>query len=97
MGARVYDSPLRYKVDSATREDVEHLVEIDAYEGNGRCACEHFTFKLEKLVNVPGFKPSNATRCHHIMEARDEMLDQMIKLIKSRQKANGSAKQEHQV
>lgn len=97
MSATKYDNALRYQVDSDSREDVKHLVEIDAFEGNGRCSCEHFTFALEKLTRLPGFEPSNASRCRHILEARDAMLDEVIALIKGQQKKNGSDKQEQQV
>ena len=96
MSVRRYDNPLRYMVDSHSDENVQHLVEIDAYNGNGRCACPHFTFRLEKQM-TPDAKPSNATRCHHIIEAREYLLDEFIKLIKKQQKSNGSAKQEKQV
>lgn len=97
MSAKVHDNPLRYLVASRTRDDIEHLVELDAYEGNGRCSCEQFTFRLEgELKNTPDIKPSDATRCHHICEAREAFTDEIIKLIKRRQKDTGVAKQEHQ-
>lgn len=97
MSAHQYDSPLRWLVSSHSGVGVEHLVELDAYHGNGRCACPHFHYRLERKITEPGAVPSNATRCHHILEARDAFLDQMIKLIKDRQKNNGTAAQERQI
>ena len=90
MSARVYDSPLRFNVDSHTTVGVDYLVEIDAYGGNGCCACPHFSFRFEKLLQA-GAKPSNATRCHHILEARDQFIDNVVDLIKRRQKETGMA------
>jgi hypothetical protein len=92
MAARRYDSPLRYMVDSHSRDGVEHLVEIDMYGGNGCCACEHFHYRLEPIMQNSGVKPSNATRCIHIMEARDQFIDDVIALIQQRQKDTGVSK-----
>jgi hypothetical protein len=94
MSAKRYDSPLRWHVDSHTRTGIKHLVELDAYDGNGRCSCENFTYRLEKVIAQPGATPSNSTRCSHILEARDECLDQVLKLVKARQKENGHDKKE---
>ena len=93
MSARRYDSPLRFMVDSHTTEDVEYLVEINCYDWNGACACPHFTFRLEPLMKA-GAKPSNATRCHHILEARDQFIEDVGALIMKRQKETGLARKE---
>jgi hypothetical protein len=93
MSARRFDSPLRYLVDSSSRRGVEHLVELDAYNGNGKCACENFQYRLEPLLKA-GAKPSNATRCHHCLEARDQFIDDVMDLIKAWQKETGHARKD---
>ncbi len=96
MSAQRFDSPLRYQVDSHTRGETKHLVEIDAYDGAGKCSCEHFTFRLEPLLKQGNITPSDATRCHHIVEAREVFTDEVIKLIKQQQETNGTARKERQ-
>jgi hypothetical protein len=96
VSVRVFDSSLRFMVESHSRVKVEHLVELDAYGGNGRCACEHFQFRLEPQLRSGEVVPSNATRCHHIIEARDYFTDHVMELIKVQQKENGTERQETQ-
>lgn len=96
MSATRYDSPLRFLVDSNSACGVQYLVELDTYGGNGMCACPHFRFRLEKIIAQPGAKPSNVTRCVHIMTARDQFIDEVMAAIKSRQKENGTEKKERQ-
>lgn len=83
MSVEQYDSPLRYMVGSHSREEVKHLVEVNAFDGNGKCACEHFRFRCEPLLRE-GAKPSEELRCHHINEAREHMLNNVISMIEER-------------
>lgn len=90
MSATPHDNLLRYHVDSGSRSQVKHLVDLDLYDRNGACSCEHFTFNLEKHLKSglranPGMrcKPGtdwwNVLRCHHIREARDKLADDVIR------------------
>jgi hypothetical protein len=86
--ARRFDTVLRWFVQSRSRERVEHLVDLEAYGGNGRCECEHFQFTLERKLK-DGAKASDETRCHHIQEARAELADLLI-TKKTEEKKHGS-------
>ena len=89
MSATRYDGPFRYQVDSESRHGIKHLVEIDAYENNGACACEHFTMRLETVCKQPAFQPSEDTRCKHIKEARNQFINDVIAVVKDRVIQNG--------
>ena len=47
-----YDSAFRWLVPSNRNPEDKHLVELDAYKGNGRCVCEHFTIRCEPLIKI---------------------------------------------
>jgi hypothetical protein len=77
MSARQHDNPLRWFVTSRSRPAVEHLVDLELYDGNGACPCEHFSFALEPMLKR-GAPPSDEFRCHHIKEARARLADLLI-------------------
>jgi hypothetical protein len=76
---RQFDTPLRWFVASRSRgkNGVEHLVDLAGYDGNGVCSCEHFTFSLDRKLQQSK-KPSDETRCFHIIEARKALADLVI-------------------
>ena len=78
--AEPYDSPLRWLAYSASRPGSVHLVDLAAYEGNGGCACEHFLCRLEPLLRL-GARPSNRTRCKHIIAVRHYLVNRVIKQL----------------
>lgn len=84
MSAERYDNPLRYMVASHTRKETQHLVELDAYDGNGSCTCEHFMFRLGPQLSKQGAQPGDANRCHHIKEARERFTNDLMALIKKK-------------
>ncbi len=83
--ASVFDCALRFTMPSRSRPHEAHMVDLDAYELNGRCSCEHFQFKLEPflasfatadsavaagLVKLrKNQHPDDALRCQHIVDA----------------------------
>lgn len=74
MTIEPYDNPLRVLVSSETRPDIKHLVELDAYDGLGKCSCEAFSFRSEPLANPQDGTPADRSpglRCKHILAARD--------------------------
>jgi hypothetical protein len=90
MPVERYENPLRYFVTSSSRA-IKHLVELDALDGNGQCTCEDFKYNRAQLLAAPyNQKPSEATRCKHIKEARDALCDSIIEKLAKIQ--NGETK-----
>ena len=48
--AEVYDSALRFTVQSRRRPNETHLVDLGAYGGEGRCDCKDFATRFEKFL-----------------------------------------------
>lgn len=82
MTPKPFDTPLRWLVPSASRPGESHLVELDAYNGNGKCSCADFTCRHEALART-GQGGVAKTRCKHIKRARSALLDSLIKEIAS--------------
>jgi hypothetical protein len=74
------DDLLRYLVESRSRAGVTYVVELDLYELNGGCTCEHFNFRLEPMLKkgVTDAKNTDALRCAHIVAARRKLVDDII-------------------
>jgi hypothetical protein len=70
--------PLRFHVASRSRKTV-HLVDLEEYDMNGACSCEHFAFTLQPLLES-GAKNRN-TRCYHIQRARDYLCDKILRQV----------------
>jgi len=83
--ARRHDNLLRWRVTSASRPEVEHLVELDANHGIGACSCEHFTFRLQPKIDQ-GCRLETATRCSHILVARKAFTDTLIQFLTQKTK-----------
>jgi len=73
---------LRWKVTSATRGDISHLVILNANGGLGWCSCEHFEMRLQPKINE-GNRCETATRCGHILAARKSLTDLIIQQLGS--------------
>lgn len=78
--ARRHDNLLRWRVTSATRANIEHLVELNANGGLGRCTCEHFEYRLQPKINE-GNRCEATTRCSHIIVARKAFTDCLIQFL----------------
>lgn len=77
-----YDDLFRYHVPSRRKGVAPYLVQLDSFDGNGECQCEHFAMRLERflrlgvppdvavesgLVEVPTWGTvDDALRCYHI-------------------------------
>lgn len=82
MTVRRYDSPLRYFVGSASRPNTEHLVELDAFHGNGACQCENFDFNMRPILERRRHDHRNPPiRCKHIKAAREFLADDIIRRL----------------
>lgn len=78
------EGALRYLVDSHSRQGVQHVVELDAWPGdgdcNGACTCEAFGFRCEPHLRN-GHEPDERLRCRHIKEARAAFTGDMLLAI----------------
>lgn len=91
------DHVLEYSVPSRTRPGVTHKCVLSDYRGNGRCSCEDYTMNFEKYLRrgiTPeealaeklikprkGKRPADALRCEHLIEARTQFTDDMIRAV----------------
>lgn len=104
--AQTYDCSLRFMVPSRSHPGQAHLVQLDSYNCNGSCVCEHFLCRLEPLLKR-GMKPDaavamkkvrrregvrieDALRCEHIREARNQLCDQLVKAIHEKEQENAA-------
>jgi len=79
-----HDNVLRWRVQSLSRPDIEHLVDLGAWTGNGSCSCEHFEFRLAPALREGAPRGTKATRCGHIVVAREAFTNHMVQLLTSR-------------
>lgn len=80
MKIQLYDNILRYLVESSSRDDIKHLVELDANGGLGKCSCEHFSIRVQSKIDA-GEKWTEEMRCIHIRAARRFFTDLIIKKL----------------
>lgn len=81
LTAHPHDNVLRWRVGSLTRPgEIEHVVDLATFHGNGSCSCEHFEFRLAPLLRdgITGGKP---TRCGHILVAREAFTNHMLQIL----------------
>lgn len=86
-----HDHVLRWRVQSLTRPEMEHVVDLDAWAGNGACSCEHFEFRLAPLIRDGATRGGAATRCGHILVARDAFTNHMVQLLSAKADEIGRA------
>ncbi len=77
--------PLRYLVPSDTVGKPPYLVDLSAFNGNGRCVCTDFETR-RRIALREGELSSEKTRCKHIRRARVHMLDRIISDYLKRQR-----------
>jgi len=95
MAAKRQDHLLRYEVTSHTRREVTHIVELDKFDGNGACTCEHFTYRLEPLLKAGAKPQGESLRCHHITEARERLLNDLINRVRLNERKEKSNEPSH--
>lgn len=69
--------PFRLYVQSSSREGIQFLVELDAFDFNGQCSCEDFA--LRRIVDVREGKES---QCKHIRCGERWWAKMMMRRIK---------------
>ena len=77
MKPEPFDAPGRYLVPSRSKPGEKHLVDLLAYRRNGRCDCPAFLMNHEPRLRK-GAKPGDATRCRHLLAARDAFIDLIL-------------------
>ena len=70
---RPLDPPTCWFVDSDSNPGLSHKVDLEEFEGNGGCDCEHFMFRFHPLL-VRGTNTA-PLRCRHIKLAREFCVD----------------------
>jgi hypothetical protein len=80
VSVRPGGAPLCYYVTSSRAGHDPHQVNLGAHRGNGDCDCEHFVYRLRDAAeHAPA--ASDETRCRHIREAREFLLDELIRRL----------------
>lgn len=73
--AEIYDSALRWTVASRTNPGETYMVDLGAYGGEGRCACQDFSNRYEKYLQR-GYTPRMVWDEKWITKLRDYQLDE---------------------
>jgi len=83
---------LRFHVRSRTDSRVSYVVDLGAFDFNGRCDCDDYVKgrKAMKLLRA-GAEPSDSLRCWHLRQARNYLLDMEV-LPKLAARINGNGK-----
>lgn len=79
-----HDGILRWRVASRTRGEIEHVVDLGKWGGNGECSCEHFQYRLLPFLR-DGNPAGQATRCGHIVAAREAFLNHVLQIFISKE------------
>ncbi len=81
MKPRPYDSLTRFLVDSESKPDEVHLVDLTGYGLIGECSCQHFTLKIKPALDQADsvtFDDPDKHRCKHIKLVREFVLNHVI-------------------
>lgn len=72
----------RMHVESASRPEYPHLVDLESYKWNGQCddECPRFKFKCAPHLSR-GSLPADGLRCSHIKAGRSFFLDDILPRI----------------
>jgi hypothetical protein len=62
--------PLRFLVDSRSRVEMKHLVDLEELNGRGRCGCEHFSIRLDKEKHLT---------CDHVKAAQIHLAKKVVR------------------
>lgn len=70
--------PLRYEVESSEPGKENYLVDLAEFSFNGQCSCEHFDYRLRKILEDGG---KGILRCKHIILAREFFLETHLRWV----------------
>lgn len=86
MKGEIYDYPTRYRVDSESVTGDSYLVELVSNSAfphdNGTCTCPSFLLTMAKRLKNPD--NTRHYRCKHIIFAREQVLDFLLKELDER-------------
>jgi len=74
---QIEGEPFRLYVQSSSREGIQFLVELDAFDFNGQCSCEDFS--MRRIIDVREGKES---QCKHIRICERWWAKMMMRRIK---------------
>jgi hypothetical protein len=83
---RVYEipgEPLRFHVQSRTRADLKHLVDLMELNGRGRCSCEHFEYRSTAIKKFT---------CDHIKAGQIHLAKKVVSRCLETEKAHKARK-----
>lgn len=70
---------MRYSVESWTKAQRPHMVDLLAYQGAGECSCKSWvTQKWPLIRDKTGFPGTPATMCRHVSAARLYFLNRLL-------------------
>lgn len=61
--------PLRFHVESVSKPEEPHLVDLAANNGFGACSCQDFTLRREAFLASGAPPQTNRTACAHLRAA----------------------------
>lgn len=90
MKGEIYDYPTRYRVDSESVTGDSYLVELVSHglypNDNGSCTCPSFLYAMAPKLKNP--ENQKLYRCKHILFARQQVLDFLLKELDERDPNN---------
>lgn len=69
---------LTYRVESWTEKDEDHKVELLAHKGAGECDCDHWYFRIRKLIEKRDPR-SLDLECSHLRAAKRYLVLSIIR------------------
>lgn len=82
--------PLRYFVTSRSGH-MDHLVDLSEWNGNGKCGCKDFTYRMEPLLRRDS---KVRVECWHIRQAKHRFCEDMIRAVLDAQQAKAQEQEE---
>lgn len=86
---KIHDTLTRWLIQSESRPDQLHLIDIRSHNCIGECSCEHFNLQIrpkiteavEALDAGKKFEPDDPDqyRCKHIKQVREQLMNTVIK------------------
>ena len=76
---RPYNPPWEFLCESSNGKET-YKIDLLGDSGNGECSCPNYQFRKKPLLR-DGYTPSSATRCKHILQARNIALTLIIDAV----------------
>lgn len=76
---RPYNAPFEFLTESNNGKEI-YKIDLLGDGGNGECSCPDYQFRKKPMLR-DGCIPSSATRCKHILQARNIALTLIIDAV----------------